>query len=542
MKTSPLTSKTESNASFHPSYLNKENKPAFFSQKEAEEKFFGRAALQPKLEIGSPDDASSLKKMSNEKAVHHPGAQSFHRTGISDSKVKIQQQDSEEFVGSPPSPDEDPLSHWYHQKEDHTGNEIFHYDDHHQLYYPLDDPENESVQQHIDEQIENFITQTYEEENFQPSTGRGLFDAYYNPRAGHLTIRSKLHLDFKEGDPQNERWQNLVEILYPEKDFSDEEFQWNEDEKEAYRENLNLVIQSIWSGQYTFQINHENWERVPQVRVRIDIQYVNEGEEHYKIDVIKWPKPLRAAFIRIPQNSSSSGEFPESGEGGMGYPDIRNNRIPSRNVTEPYKQVFFEKNKAELNNGERQKLYDFGVRLSENSVSRFLFELVGRAGKDESDPDLLSEKRANEARSILLSSGIRRLPVTRGAGNENSDYDTDWQRVDINIKNFQLNQRMAAHEFGHIFGLADEYPSDSRDRGDVIAHSDLAEELNLTHEQIVAHYGDSIMSVGGAVMPWHYATFLEVLTEMTGVDDWGINRNLGDYPEDPILEINQKLA
>ena len=52
MKSSPLTSKTESNASFHPSYLNKENKHAFFSQKDSGEMFFGPTTLQPKLEIG----------------------------------------------------------------------------------------------------------------------------------------------------------------------------------------------------------------------------------------------------------------------------------------------------------------------------------------------------------------------------------------------------------------------------------------------------------------------------------------------------------
>ncbi|MCC5905119.1 MAG: DUF4157 domain-containing protein [Balneolaceae bacterium] len=57
MKTSTSTSKTESNASFHTSHLNKENKPAFFSQKVSGEMFFGPATLQPKLEIGSPDDA-----------------------------------------------------------------------------------------------------------------------------------------------------------------------------------------------------------------------------------------------------------------------------------------------------------------------------------------------------------------------------------------------------------------------------------------------------------------------------------------------------
>jgi hypothetical protein len=56
MKTSASTSKTESNASFHISHLNKENKPAFFSQKDSGEMFFGPATLQPKLEIGQPDD------------------------------------------------------------------------------------------------------------------------------------------------------------------------------------------------------------------------------------------------------------------------------------------------------------------------------------------------------------------------------------------------------------------------------------------------------------------------------------------------------
>jgi hypothetical protein len=56
MKTSAPTSKSELDDSVHSSNLNRQNEPAFFLQKEPGELFFGPAILQPKLEIGQPDD------------------------------------------------------------------------------------------------------------------------------------------------------------------------------------------------------------------------------------------------------------------------------------------------------------------------------------------------------------------------------------------------------------------------------------------------------------------------------------------------------
>ncbi|MCC5905121.1 MAG: DUF4157 domain-containing protein [Balneolaceae bacterium] len=57
MKTSVQTSKTYSDASFHLSHLQKEKRRSFFTQKDPGKPFFGPATLQPKLEIGSPDNA-----------------------------------------------------------------------------------------------------------------------------------------------------------------------------------------------------------------------------------------------------------------------------------------------------------------------------------------------------------------------------------------------------------------------------------------------------------------------------------------------------
>ncbi|MCC5905120.1 MAG: DUF4157 domain-containing protein [Balneolaceae bacterium] len=57
MKTSTQISNSESDVLVQHSTLKRENKPAFFSQKDSGEMFFGPATLQPKLEIGSPDDA-----------------------------------------------------------------------------------------------------------------------------------------------------------------------------------------------------------------------------------------------------------------------------------------------------------------------------------------------------------------------------------------------------------------------------------------------------------------------------------------------------
>jgi hypothetical protein len=95
------------------------------------------------------------------------------------------------------------------------------------------------------------------------------------------------------------------------------------------------------------------------------------------------------------------------------------------------------------------------------------------------------------------------------------------------------------HEFGHIFGLDDEYPSadtGSRTVGTKVDHSDLAEKLIPGQKPVVAHHNENIMSNGEMVQPHHYVTFLDALGKMTKTEGkWDVRPynhagQKGDFP------------
>ena len=86
-----------------------------------------------------------------------------------------------------------------------------------------------------------------------------------------------------------------------------------------------------------------------------------------------------------------------------------------------------------------------------------------------------------------------------------------------------VQQVVAAHEAGHMFGLSDEYTAPfsgtGKPRGSPV-------DANLGPSQglpgAVSENTDSIMSVGAAVKPQHYATFLEALKHISGMQEWAL--------------------
>ena len=103
-------------------------------------------------------------------------------------------------------------------------------------------------------------------------------------------------------------------------------------------------------------------------------------------------------------------------------------------------------------------------------------------------------------------------------------------RVDIMIGNGE-EQDTIMHEMGHVFGLGDEYITDTAEpvldsgTGGVLGgeteHHDLAEEMGA--DPSVFEMNDSLMSVGNVVRPEHYATFGFALEDLTQIDDWQLD-------------------
>jgi hypothetical protein len=95
-------------------------------------------------------------------------------------------------------------------------------------------------------------------------------------------------------------------------------------------------------------------------------------------------------------------------------------------------------------------------------------------------------------------------------------------------------QVLAAHEFGHAFGLGDEYAVDP---GGAISGTGSATGSRADHDPqtkamtdaagahlpgAINENNDNIMSLGNAVQPQHYSTFHTALTQITAIDEWAL--------------------
>ena len=124
---------------------------------------------------------------------------------------------------------------------------------------------------------------------------------------------------------------------------------------------------------------------------------------------------------------------------------------------------------------------------------------------------ILTEKMQGLANNIVFDS----LSSSSSGGN-----DAESRRVEIKIGAFRTIQTTVLHEFGHIFGLEDEYPEQrKRETGDEVQHSPyLIQNYGEKYRDVATARtmsSDSIMSAGEVVEPRHYSTFLEALVKIT---------------------------
>lgn len=406
-----------------------------------------------------------------------------------------------------------------------------------------------------EEELADFMREEYELENHHPDTGRGLFDAHYDPVAGDLTIISKICFNFENGDPTDPDWVNKIGGPVAAAAFPPEQFQWQPDEIEAWKTEAISMVESVWSEEYTFRTTRSYWEALPPVHVHIQVveaPATGDDMAHYVVSIQKWPDDAGLSEGIVPpgaDDEQSTGHLEESVKDGIENLD-QEHFVRDTNTRAAYGvvatknpgQLFFDQGSAEVRAADQTKLQEFGETLGEPQIPPFPITVTGHASSEGSDETnmTLSEDRARTVSNEIVSGGAKTQPTSEAEGEAGADETPVWRRVDIEVGDFVSDQTTVLHEFGHIFGLGDEYPTkdsptSSRPPGTEVAHSDLAEELIPGQEPIVATHNENIMSNGEVIQPYHYVTFLEalgIMTDTTG--DWEIgpggSRGPGDFP------------
>jgi hypothetical protein len=92
-------------------------------------------------------------------------------------------------------------------------------------------------------------------------------------------------------------------------------------------------------------------------------------------------------------------------------------------------------------------------------------------------------------------------------------------------------QTSVAHESGHMFGLDDEYIGSTAayGAGKKTEHTDFVEKTTGLKGAMHAK-SDSIMSEGRIVRPHHYATFLDALRVVSGIQEWDYGPGISVTP------------
>jgi outer membrane protein OmpA-like peptidoglycan-associated protein len=148
----------------------------------------------------------------------------------------------------------------------------------------------------------------------------------------------------------------------------------------------------------------------------------------------------------------------------------------------------------------------------------------------------LGERRADAVRDRLYdvlgvdAMKVRHSEIALLTGERNATTDPKFRRVDITLTlqcgaSLTENQNVAAHEFGHMIGLGDEYVDETppsgvtpKFLGDKPSHYgdvEAAMGTDAANELLVQNSG-SIMASGGDVKRGHYVYFLQAITRVTG--------------------------
>lgn len=381
----------------------------------------------------------------------------------------------------------------------------------------------------------------YGPSTLQPPTGIGGFDASYNPSSKGLLIEVKGGVQFQNGLTLTGGVivANHTDLAQAATDGNTlpankraafvRDFTWTPGKKASFITNLQSRVDSAWSGQHTFQCTRDGWGAVTAtVAARVHIhEGANAAGDH-----------LHVTPYRVPDGGTYSVGAAVTPHGGANNNDLvmssnEVQRTPQSNAL-LRRQVLFDNDSAALTAASTTTLSQFIIDFQTNNVPRSNpVQLVGHASSTGSAAHnrALAQQRVDAVQAHLVSngfSGVNSRVTTSNQGAHGATAGASSRRVDLIVGSGE-GQLVAAHEFGHVFGLKDEYATNAgggisgtgNPTGTIVGHDAMAKAIGAPGA--IAENNDNIMSLGNTVRPQHYATFGWALGQITGVTEWQVS-------------------
>jgi outer membrane protein OmpA-like peptidoglycan-associated protein len=306
-------------------------------------------------------------------------------------------------------------------------------------------------------------------------------------------------------------------------------WRWDDSEKDDWMIRYEDAVLDAWDNRHFFQ--SERWEELQgAVSVRLNVHQGDQDGDHTSARIIKTPPGgLSTAYVSYGSGTNTQDQglmMSSSGTGPNAYNFLRHN-------------VQFQSGSSSLDTatingraarGELDKLIvTFQAAPTGNTMPVRVTGRASATGGAERNQQL-SQERADvvatylETRTVGTASIAAERLTRVGAGTEGATEADAWCRAEVVIGSGEA-QNTAAHEFGHMIGLGDEYAAppggllrgggSAAALGNPAGHNALAQAMGGGVTGAVGENTDSIMSVGNTVRPQHYATFHKAIEQVT---------------------------
>jgi len=411
---------------------------------------------------------------------------------------------------------------------------------------------------------EKFNGEKFKLRNHIPSTGTGKFDADYSPTTGKLIITSKIHFNFQDSSAYASTATDPADTV------------WTSQGKQQWSDDFVSAVLSKWSNIPTIKSDKPGFDDVV-VQPEINLQLVKKpSDAHYALTVTK-------AFTKKTGGMRAGGFSGVTRDGGGSFqeqdtkdkindPKLKTHLAKTEettNISPAYKRdrerlveclgkitpILFVQGSENLAAGMDATLTAAAksiAALREDSALAKLHPIKIKVSLGSREPGGLVGGRLATIRAIFSANGVENpLTAVQAMGTAlSATFETGAESDDM-VKQYVANwsRITAAHEFGHMIGLLDEYcPAVSPDllqkmvaEGKITntTLSEFAKGKKAQNENEQGAYaklldktgmktpnwarptatseekGTSLMSGGVEVLQQHYVTIWEALTKMT---------------------------